>query len=239
MTMRRYLVADDNRELAENLAEILRDRGDEALTAANGAEALALVRASRFDAVVTDMRMPGMGGAEALHLIRRADPGLAALVVTAHVGDDDLEAARREGLLAVLPKPVPLARLLPLLDGARRDGLVAIVEDDPAIADELAEALRGRGFAAVTAVSVLDTDHLAALRPCCAMVDLRLPGGPDGEAMRRLAERFPGLPLLVVTAHPAHLPPVPHRGLFGKPFDTAALLAAVERIHADQEASSP
>ena len=89
------------------------------------------------------------------------------------------------------------------------------------------------------AVGAKEADRLAPLRPCCALVDLRLPGGPDGEAMRRLAERFPGLPLLVVTAHPAQLPPVPHRGLFAKPFDTAALLAAVERIHADREVPPP
>jgi two-component system, response regulator PdtaR len=229
--MRRYLVVDDNREFAENLAEILRDRGDEAVIAGSGPEALALARTTRFDALLTDMRMPLMGGAEVVHAIRRIDPGLAALVITAHVDDRDLEAARREGLLAVLPKPVEVERLLGLLALARRDGLVVVVEDDPAMSDNLAEGLMERGFSAVTAASVLETERLGPVRPFCALVDLRVPGGPDGEAMRRLGERYPGLPMIVVTAHAAEAPPLPHRDLFHKPFDTASLLAAVERIH--------
>ena len=236
--MRRYLVVDDNRDLAENLAEILSDDGAEATVALSGAEALERVRQARFDAMVTDMRMPAMGGADLVHAVRRLDPGLPALVVTGYAQDQALEAARREGLVAVLEKPVPLERLLALLGAARRDGLVAVVEDNPHQADNLAEALSGRGFAAVTAASVTETDRLGPVAPCCAVVDLRIPGGPDGEAMRRLAERFPGLPMLVVTAHAVE-PPLPHRGLFRKPFDVAALLDAVEALHAGRAGVPP
>src|SRR6266540_2645140 len=143
--MRSYLVVDDNRDFAENLAEILRDRGDDVAVAENGEAAAALVRTRRFDAVLTDMRMPLMGGAELVHEIRRIDPGAAA---------------RREGLLAVLPKPVEVPRVLALLASARRDGLVVVVEDDTRLSDNLCEARRTRGFAAVTAASVLETERL-------------------------------------------------------------------------------
>jgi CheY-like chemotaxis protein len=228
--MRSYLVVDDNRDYAENLAEILRDGGDEVVVAENGPQATEAVRARRFDAILTDMRMPLMGGAEVVHAVRRIDPGAAALVITAHVGDDALEAARREGLLAVLGKPVEVPRLLALLASARRDGLVVVVEDDARLSDNLCEALRTRGFAAVTAASVLETERLGPVRPFCALVDLRVPGGPHGEAMRRLGTRFPALPMIVVTGYDEP-PPLPHEGFFTKPFDTAALLAAVERLH--------
>jgi CheY-like chemotaxis protein len=228
--MRSYLVVDDNRDFAENLAEILRDRGDEVVIAENGRDAAREVEVRRFDAILTDMRMPLMGGAELVHEIRRVDPGTPALVITAHAGDDALEAARHEGLLAVLPKPVEVPRLLALLASARRDGLVVVVEDDARMSDNLCEALRTRGFAAVTAASVLETERLGPVRPFCALVDLRLPGGPDGEAMVRLSRKYPGLPMIVVTAY-HEPPPVPHEGFFSKPFDTRELLAAVERLH--------
>jgi CheY-like chemotaxis protein len=233
--MRRYLIVDDNVEFAENLAEILRDRGDDVAVAASGAEALALARGARFDALLTDMRMPAMGGAEVVHEIRRIDPGAAALVVTAHVADDAIEAARREGLLAVLPKPVHVERLLELLGSARRDGLVVIVEDDDRLADNVCDALRTHGFAAVTAASVLETERLGPVQPFCALADLRVPGGPDGEALRRLVAKFPGLPVIVVTGL-NEIPAVPHQAYFTKPFDTAELLAAVERLHAARAA---
>ncbi len=237
--MRTYLIVDDNPEFAENLAEILRDLGDEVAIAESGPDAVAAARGRRFDAILTDMRRPLMGGAEVVHEIRRLDPGAPALVITAHVGDDALEAARREGLLAVLPKPVDVRRLLELLGAARRDGLAVVVEDDQRRADNLCEALRSRGFAAVTAGSVLETERLGPVQPFCALVDLRVPGGPDGEAMRRLAARFPGLPMLVVSAYDDP-PPVPHEGYFAKPFDTPQLLAAIERLHqARAGASAP
>ena len=232
--MRRYLIVDDNLDFAETVAEILRDRGDDVGIAGGGEEAIALARGTRFDALLTDMRMPSMGGAEVVHEIRRIDPGLAALVITGFAGDDQLEAARREGLLAVLPKPVRVDHLLALLDGARRDGLVAVVEDDADFADNVCELLRGRGFAAVTAASVLETERLGPVAPFCALVDLRVPGGPDGEAMRRLAARYPGLPMIVVTGLEAEAP-IPHQGRFSKPFDSTTLLAALERLHAARQ----
>jgi CheY-like chemotaxis protein len=228
---RHYLIVDDNRAFAENVGEIVRDLGDEVSVVDGPRRALQLVRRKRYHAVVSDMRMPVMGGAELIREVRSLDPGLPAIVVTAHVGDADLAAARREGLLAILSKPVPIGQLLDLLGAARRDGLAVVVEDDERLADNLCEALRARGFAAVTAGSVLETDGLAPLRPFAAIADLRVPGGPAGEAMRRLAARFPGLPIVAITGYPDP-PPVPCELVLRKPFDTGQLLEALERCHA-------
>src|SRR5262249_23630864 len=163
--MRRYLVVDDNLAFAENLAEILRDVGDEVSLASSGVQALQLAQKERFDAVLTDMRMPMMGGAQLVHELRKSDPGIPAVVATAYTGDDDLATARHEGLLAVLSKPIPMQRLLELLEAARRDGLVVLVEDDHALSDNLCEALRLRGLTAVTAGSVLETMRRGPVQP--------------------------------------------------------------------------
>jgi two-component system, response regulator PdtaR len=235
--MRHYLLLDDNRAFAENLAEILRDSGDSATVVTDGAEALALARTTCFDVLLSDMRMPGMSGAAAVHHIRRVDPGIAAVIVTAHPGERELEAARSEGLLAVLPKPVPLTALLGLLSGARRDGLVALVEDDPALADNLSEVLRGRGFSSAMAHSVLEADRLTMVQPFAALVDLRMPGGPDGEALRRLRVRFPGMSVFIITAYPEVVQDEATAGIFYKPFDTAALLGALEQAHSARPGS--
>ncbi|WP_141589900.1 MULTISPECIES: response regulator [unclassified Myxococcus] len=230
--MRQYLLLDDNLAFAENLAEILRDGGDAATVVTSGDEAVRLARTTRFDVLLTDMRMPGMSGADAVHHLRRVDPGLAAVVITAHPRQDDLETARREGLLAVLPKPVPIPTLVELLSGARRDGLVVLVEDDPALSDNIAELLRARGFSCVTAASVLDADRILCVQPFAALVDLRVPGGPDGEALRRLRARYPHLPTFVMTAYPDAAPLDGTTGVFSKPFDPGALMEVLETAHA-------
>src|SRR3569832_1474119 len=163
--MRKILITDDNRAFAENLAEILEDAGYEPTIADSGAEALELARATRFDVLLSDMRMPNMGGAELVHRVRRMDPGLPAIVITAYSYDNDLALARQEGLLAILSMPVPVAPLLELRGVARRDGLVAIVEDDPTLSDNLTELLRSHGYGAVTAASVTETERLGDVAP--------------------------------------------------------------------------
>ncbi|HEY6910360.1 MAG TPA: response regulator [Myxococcales bacterium] len=233
--MKTFLLVDDNLAFAENVAEILRDAGHEVVIATSGEGALQAARDRRFDALVTDMRMPVMSGARVVHEIRRGDAELPAIVVTAYTAEDDLTAARQEGLLAVLPKPVPVARLLELLELARRDALVALVEDDAALADNLCEALRDRGFSAVAARSIADAQRLGNVKPFVALVDRRVPGGPDGEAMHLLARRFPELPQIVITAFADGM----DEGgatVFTKPFDTAALLETVERLYQDRGA---
>ena len=229
--MRRYLIVDDNQAFAENVAEILTDAGAEVTVVGAGAQAVEAARATRFDALVTDMRMPLMTGARLVHEIRAVDPGLPAIVVTAYTGEDDLIAARDEGLLAVLPKPVPIPRLIELLQNARRDGLVALVEDDAALADNLAEALRDRGFSAVTAHSVAETGRLGGMKPFAALVDIRVKGGSDGEALRSVLRQNPGLPVLAMTAFPQCKHAVDSVRVFEKPFETGSLLDAIEAVH--------
>jgi two-component system, response regulator PdtaR len=231
--MKRFLFVDDNAAFAENLAEIVRDNGDEVTVEENGARAVERAREIRYDALVTDMRMPTMSGAELVKQIRQVDPGLPAIVVTAYTGEKDLLAALSEGLLAVLSKPVPISRLVKLLSIARRDGLIILVDDDSALADNLTESLSERGFSAVTATSVAEAERLRELRPFAAVVDLRMPGSADGAALKVLAARYPRMPILVMSGYLDALAKETWAcwpRTFSKPFKSGELLAAVEAL---------
>ncbi len=226
--MRDYLLVDDNMAFAENLAEILRDDGARVTVTHSGDEALQLVSRHRFDALLSDMRMPGMGGAELVRRMRQIDAGLPAIVVSAYTDDNELTAARREGLLAVLPKPVPIASLLTLMRVARRDALVAVIEHDVALADSMSKELRDCGFSTIAARSLLEIEQLRSVPPFVALIELPLRGDPDGIAMLRLSERFPGIPLVVMSGSPDAL--AAHSNDFlAKPFTTAQMLEAVEK----------
>jgi DNA-binding NarL/FixJ family response regulator len=65
-----------------------------------------------------------------------------------------------------------------------------------------------------------------------------LPGGPDGEALRRLRARFPDLPVFIITAYPDARLVEGAAGVFSKPFETGALLGALERVYAARPPSS-
>jgi DNA-binding NtrC family response regulator len=229
--MRSYLIVDDNRALAENLAEIVRDRGDEAVVAGSGPEALAILARRRFDAVLTDMRMPVMDGAELVREVRRSDPGVPTIVITAFFKDAGIRAALGEGPLAVLPKPVPVDQLMRLLDVARRNGRVVVVEDDAMLLDNLGEILQQRGFSTFALRRVADIAALPERPPLLSIVDLRVADAVDGESARRLAERYPGTPILAITGHSDIPVPPAARRLFVKPFDTSELVAVIEELH--------
>lgn len=228
---RNYLLIDDNREFLENVAEILRDTGASVQVAEDGPAGLDLVRTRRFDAVVTDMRMPGMTGAEFLHQVREFDRGVPVILLSAFSHDDQLRDAQRDGLLAVLSKPHQMTRLLELLANARRDAALVLIEDDPALADNLSEVLSARGLTVCTASDLREVD-LLGVRPFAALVDLQVPGGAFAESIDRVRSRFPGTPTLVITAFGAE-----NFGcleLFRKPFDTGALIDRIEAIYQEK-----
>ncbi len=104
----RVLIADDNptnRFVAEKLMAIA---GCESVSVEDGDEAVAAVKAERFDLVLMDVRMPRMGGLEALRLIR-ADPRTAdtpVIALTANADPADARAYMEQGMDAVVEKPI-------------------------------------------------------------------------------------------------------------------------------------
>ena len=235
---RRYLVVDDNRAYAENLAEILEGNGSDAVIFTSAESTLAAGNTHRFDALVTDIRMSGMNGVGLLHALRATDPGLPAIMMSAYSDDAALELARQEGLLAVLPKPVPLRQLLALLQAARRGGLVAVVEDNLALRDNLTEVLRMHGFTSVSVDSAHAALQLECTRPFAAVVDVRLPDAPDGAGVDALNRRFPGVPVIAMSAYDVA---ASLQGTFveflPKPFVTSSLVALLDGLYRQQSVS--
>ena len=98
------LVIDDDPEVLEVSAEVMRRLGFDVLTAASGEEGLALVEGSHTPRLVLlDLMMPGIGGRETMQLLRQRIPDLPVII---HSGFPD-QAAALEGqpFTTVLPKP--------------------------------------------------------------------------------------------------------------------------------------
>ncbi|SCK08393.1 Response regulator containing CheY-like receiver, AAA-type ATPase, and DNA-binding domains [Variovorax sp. HW608] len=107
------LVVDDEVALARLVQENLGDLGYQAEAFGSSATALQAFRQEpgRYDAVVTDDRMPGLSGTELIREIRSIRADLPALIVSGHVSADLLTGARRVGAAEVLRKPVALSEL--------------------------------------------------------------------------------------------------------------------------------
>lgn len=115
----RILVVDDEANIREILAEILMNGDHEVVTAADGAEALHLLRErSDFDLVFTDLGLPGMNGYEVASEIKRINPALPVGLVTGWGATLDADKAREHGVDLVLSKPFRYDQVLGLVEEA-------------------------------------------------------------------------------------------------------------------------
>jgi PAS domain S-box-containing protein len=109
------LVVDDEPDGAALLARILTDRGAEVVIASNGDEALACAARQRFDAILSDVGMPGIDGYELIRRLRRGDGlnrRIPAIAVTAYARSEDRQHALLAGFQMHISKPVEGAELV-------------------------------------------------------------------------------------------------------------------------------
>jgi DNA-binding response OmpR family regulator len=101
---RRILIVDDNRELAENLAEILELEGLEPVVMDDPYAVVDAAPDLRFDAALLDVRMPGIDGIDLLRVLATHAPDAVYLLMTAFTKEERL--AQRDGRVRrVLAKP--------------------------------------------------------------------------------------------------------------------------------------
>jgi len=105
-TRMRILVVDDHFIVRDGFAAMLETEPDMAVAgqARSGEEAIELFRRVRPDVTLMDLRMPGMGGVEAIRAIRREFPDSRVIVLTTYDGDEDIYRALEAGAQAYLLK---------------------------------------------------------------------------------------------------------------------------------------
>lgn len=105
MKIPRILVVDDDPELARLAADVAKRAGFDAAIANHARAATRLLEAESFDLVVTDVRMPEIGGIELVEWIKKYDPRIAVIAITAFGSVDSAVRAVRAGAFDYLQKP--------------------------------------------------------------------------------------------------------------------------------------
>lgn len=111
--MAAILIVDDDAHIRTLISEAVSAEGFTTGCAADGAEAIAMLRREEdWDLVVSDLHMPGMGGRALLAHLARTRPGLPVILVSGDPGAASLPC------YAALSKPVNPALLLDTIDRA-------------------------------------------------------------------------------------------------------------------------
>lgn len=102
----RILIVDDEEKMRRLLQLVLRKEGYVIELAEDGQRAQQALKAGRFDAVITDLKMPGADGMSLLRAIGELDPDLPVIVLTAYGTVPSAVQAMKEGAVDYLMKPM-------------------------------------------------------------------------------------------------------------------------------------
>jgi DNA-binding response OmpR family regulator len=110
--MARILIVDDESGIRDSLKDYFELEGFDVVTAQSGNEAIALITASHFDLVLSDIRMPNGDGRYLLKSIRQLNFSQPVVVLMSGYSDLSLEEAFAEGAADLIPKPFNPVELL-------------------------------------------------------------------------------------------------------------------------------
>jgi two-component system response regulator PilR (NtrC family) len=144
MTRGRVLVVDDEAPQREIVRRILAAEGYSVETAPGGVEAVARCQKTRFDLVLTDLRMPGIDGLSLVERLTRDDPPTLVVLMTAYGSIDSAQQAMERGAFDYLTKPIGRDELL--LTVQRALERIHLTQENRLLRQQLEERFRIEGI---------------------------------------------------------------------------------------------
>ncbi len=118
----RIIVVDDNEDMRDLIAEFLESTGATVIKAENAESCLEKLKKSSFDAMVSDIQMPGMNGIELCKMVKEDYPEMRVLMVSGSSGREYMDIAHLLGV-DVLSKPIKSSVFLDKIRGLFFPGL--------------------------------------------------------------------------------------------------------------------
>jgi DNA-binding NtrC family response regulator len=114
----RVLLIEDDPGILMTLRRVLTEEGYVVKVDKRGDSGLALAQQDFFDVVITDMKLPGLGGLELVRELHKGKPRLPIILMTAHGTTDTAIEATKSGAYDYLLKPFEMPELIELVEKA-------------------------------------------------------------------------------------------------------------------------
>ncbi len=115
MSQESILVVDDEEVMRDVLGQVLGKAGYDVTFAENGARGVELARTGSYAAAIVDVMLPEMGGLQVLEELKRIDPEMVVLMITAYASMEMAIDAIKKGAFYFVPKPFDNQQLLHIL----------------------------------------------------------------------------------------------------------------------------
>ena len=112
------LVVDDELSMREFLKILLEKAGYEVITASEAAGAIDLIQNQNFDLILSDIKMPGLGGLSLLEKIKEIDSSLPVVMITAYASPENAVVAMKSGAFDYITKPFKVDEILKIIKSA-------------------------------------------------------------------------------------------------------------------------
>lgn len=232
------LVVDDNQDLLNTFAMILKRRGFSVQTAGDGFSAISKFKEQKFDVTLMDIVMPEMNGVDASKKMKEINPEVPIILMTAYSDEELLQTARDEGVHQIIHKPIRIDQLIQIINEAADGQPILIVDDDADICDTLTKILKTQGYDVLTAGSGEEAIALSQNKACqMAFIDVKLPNIDGLETLLRLKEINPELTVIMMTGFRNEVKEALDKAQAAsaitclyKPFDPAEAAELVNRI---------
>lgn len=183
------LAVDDEEAIRDLLSEIITAEGYMCSTAENSEEALKLLETDSFDVVITDLRMPGLGGMKLLEMIEEKYDS-DVIVMTGFIDDFSYEKIIKKGASDLLHKPTPYKEIILRIKRVLHEREI-LAEMNRAHA-ELQDAYLDTINRLVLAAEYKDEDtgdHIVRMSKYCALISEKL--GLDKQEVQKIRYSAP------------------------------------------------
>ncbi len=200
------LVIDDDKLVRELLKAYLSKLGYSVATASSGEEGLRLANKLRPDAILLDVKMPGLDGWWVLSTLK-SDPLLSDIPIIMTSVEEERHKGYALGATDYLVKPVGRDQLATILKkyhiGHDSQDLIMLVEDDLMSREIMATRLKDQGWRVFKAENgKVALEHLEDKKPVLILLDLLMPEMDGFEFVARLRQnpKWQSIPVVVLTA---------------------------------------
>ena len=237
----KILIVDDDRRMAKTIQDILKVKNYEAECAFSGPDALKKIKKTSFSCILTDVKMPEMDGITFYRAVKKIDPYLPVILMTAYYTDALIEKGLKEGALVSLTKPLDINLLLQLFSSLHRQCSIVIVDDDLNFSGTLSAILQKRGF---QVIQVPDPHNLTEkIKPDSQIIllDMKLNDISGLDILKKIRKAYLQLPIILVTGYREKMKAAIDAALkidaytfLYKPFQIEKLIELLTKIHHQQ-----